>query len=93
MSRGLCRSKQDIFFSDDRADIERAKAICLTCPVRQPCEQYARSHDEYGVWGGTTEAERRRWTTRNDCPACGGVLVAISSSQEQCLSCQQQWCA
>lgn len=38
----------------------RAKAICLACPVRTEC--LADSLDnriEFGVWGGMTERERR----------------------------------
>ena len=37
-----------------------AKAICADCPVRAPCLEYALSiQEQHGVWGGTTEAERR----------------------------------
>jgi WhiB family transcriptional regulator, redox-sensing transcriptional regulator len=44
-----------------RKDIERAKAVCASCIVRRPCLQFAlATHQTYGVWGGTTEEERRR---------------------------------
>lgn len=34
---------------------------CQTCPVRIACLQWAVEHKEYyGIWGGTSEAERRR---------------------------------
>lgn len=37
----------------------RAKQVCASCPVRQPCLDHAlRSAEAYGVWGGTTEQER-----------------------------------
>lgn len=40
--------------------IEAAKAVCRTCTVRVECLQYAiDSNQEYGIWGGTTEEERR----------------------------------
>jgi WhiB family transcriptional regulator, redox-sensing transcriptional regulator len=40
--------------------IALAKAICQTCPVRTTCLDWAmRHHPQYGIWGGTTEQERR----------------------------------
>ncbi len=48
------------------AQIEAAKAVCGQCPVRAECLDFAiTSNQEFGVWGGTTEDERRvlrrRW--------------------------------
>ncbi|MGP7998331.1 MAG: WhiB family transcriptional regulator [Streptosporangiaceae bacterium] len=38
----------------------QAKAICHACPVREPCLAWALSHGiSSGVWGGTTDEERR----------------------------------
>ncbi|MGI9021914.1 MAG: WhiB family transcriptional regulator [Acidimicrobiales bacterium] len=54
-----------VFFplSDDEAG--RAKAICATCPVREPCLLFALANrEEQGVWGGLTESERRRLRRR-----------------------------
>jgi WhiB family transcriptional regulator, redox-sensing transcriptional regulator len=40
--------------------IRQAKAICDGCPVATDCLDYAIStNQEYGVWGGTSEDERR----------------------------------
>ncbi len=42
------------------AQIEVAKAVCITCPVRQECLEHAiTTNQEYGIWGGTSEEERR----------------------------------
>ena len=39
----------------------KAKVICNTCPVCEPCLEYAlRSRDPHGIWGGLNELERRR---------------------------------
>ncbi|HET6919853.1 MAG TPA: WhiB family transcriptional regulator [Jiangellaceae bacterium] len=38
--------------------------ICADCPVRVECLQHALDNDEAGVWGGTTERERRRMRAR-----------------------------
>jgi WhiB family transcriptional regulator, redox-sensing transcriptional regulator len=41
--------------------VARAKAICARCPIQQECLQYALAAGSIqGVWGGMTEAERRR---------------------------------
>ena len=40
--------------------VDAAKRICQTCPVRRPCLAWALGHGvASGVWGGTTEEERR----------------------------------
>jgi WhiB family transcriptional regulator, redox-sensing transcriptional regulator len=44
-----------------RKDIARAKAVCASCLVRRPCLEFAlATHQVHGVWGGTTEEERRK---------------------------------
>ncbi len=40
--------------------IDEAKRICQSCPVRTPCLAWALEHGvAAGVWGGATEEERR----------------------------------
>ncbi len=40
--------------------IARAKKVCVSCPVRQQCLEFAiTTNQEYGVWGGHSEEERR----------------------------------
>jgi WhiB family transcriptional regulator, redox-sensing transcriptional regulator len=56
----------EVFFPEGRErpvweDIERAKAICRTCPVVDACRDWAVAmRIESGIWGGLTEAERQR---------------------------------
>ncbi|MER5377323.1 WhiB family transcriptional regulator [Streptomyces sp. NPDC002132] len=39
---------------------EQAKAVCRRCPVQEPCLEWAMETDQtLGVWGGTSENERR----------------------------------
>lgn len=40
------------------SDQTLALAICEECPVRLLCRNFALVHDEYGIWGGTTDKER-----------------------------------
>lgn len=40
--------------------IEEAKAVCRRCPVIEPCLKWAlETGQDSGVWGGTSEDERR----------------------------------
>lgn len=40
---------------------DEAKAVCRRCPVWGSCRSYALdTREPHGVWGGLTEAERRR---------------------------------
>ncbi len=57
-----CRGvSPQLFHPDADDDAEMAKAICARCPVRVTCLEHALTADEaFGVWGGTTERERRR---------------------------------
>ena len=68
--KAACRGPQaTVFFpptsferKDEKLDRERrAKSICSTCPVRQPCLEYAmKIREPHGIWGGLSEGERKR---------------------------------
>ena len=59
-ARSACRtSDPDELFVTGAAQ-NRAKAVCLGCPVRTECLGDALDNRvEFGVWGGMTERERR----------------------------------
>ena len=41
--------------------IDAAKAVCGICPVQSQCLEFAlATNQDSGVWGGTSEEERRR---------------------------------
>jgi len=50
----------DLFFPISNQADHAAKAICARCIVRVQCLDEALRHDEWGVWGGTNEVERRK---------------------------------
>ncbi|POX46094.1 WhiB family transcriptional regulator [Streptomyces sp. Ru71] len=61
-----CRHEDpDLFFpigtsGPSLVQTEQAKAVCRGCPVREPCLRFALDTDQtIGVWGGTSETERR----------------------------------
>lgn len=51
-----------LFFPDKRGSTGEAKAVCDACPVVDECLRYALDelgpHDDHGVWGGTSRAQR-----------------------------------
>ncbi|MEJ2579209.1 MAG: WhiB family transcriptional regulator [Kineosporiaceae bacterium] len=59
-ARGACRTADpDSLFVQGAAQ-NRAKSVCMSCPVRTECLADALdNHIEFGVWGGMTERERR----------------------------------
>jgi WhiB family transcriptional regulator, redox-sensing transcriptional regulator len=73
--RSACRdSDPDVFFpigttGSALEQIETARRICTACLVNDECLEFAlATNQEAGVWGGTTEEERRKlrkaWVAR-----------------------------
>ncbi|HLL68980.1 MAG TPA: WhiB family transcriptional regulator [Micromonosporaceae bacterium] len=44
---------------DEQITHQPAVALCGFCPVKAVCLEYAVATDQRGIWGGTTEGERR----------------------------------
>ena len=64
---GACRGADPglFFAATDGGDTRTAQRICAGCPVRDDCLDWAlMAGVSYGVWGGTTEQERRRLVRR-----------------------------
>jgi WhiB family transcriptional regulator, redox-sensing transcriptional regulator len=65
----VCRGQDASFFfapsyfekrAEKQAREAVAKALCVRCPVREPCLEFAlATRDPHGVWGGLNEMERR----------------------------------
>ena len=67
MDRGTCQTAEpELFFpvsatGPATAQVAAAKAVCGGCPVRAECLRYAmQTAQDHGIWGGTTEEERRQ---------------------------------
>jgi WhiB family transcriptional regulator, redox-sensing transcriptional regulator len=67
----LCRDTDpDLFFPVGTTgpaieQIESAKAVCQQCDAQVPCLEYAlATNQDSGVWGGTSEEERRQLRKR-----------------------------
>ncbi len=60
--RARCRDLDvEMFFPEKGRAARAAKRVCMECPVRAECLEYAlRRRETEGVWGGLTPTERRR---------------------------------
>jgi hypothetical protein len=88
-SKGLCRDEDPaIFFVEPGQSADKARAICVRCPVTDECREWALATDErFGVWGGTTDAERKGATplTMRTC-VCGREFMPRHKKQKYCSS-------
>lgn len=57
-----CKDEEGMtFFPQTRDEEVQALTICEICPVSEDCLDHAlETNERFGVWGGTTEKERRR---------------------------------
>lgn len=66
---GECHKEDvgDLFFNDDDNDDtftkgereHEARRVCAYCPVLVACALHGLEHEEYGVWGALSEADRK----------------------------------
>jgi WhiB family transcriptional regulator, redox-sensing transcriptional regulator len=70
MERGACRTTPGVdpavFFphEGDRRSVNTARKLCFRCDVRLQCLDFCLDNDEQGIWGGTTDYERRQMRVR-----------------------------
>ena len=65
LSGALCAQVDpELFWPSKGGPTKAAKQVCAQCPVREACLEAALAltmdEDRSGIWGGTTERERRR---------------------------------
>ncbi len=75
MMQGNCRLYPPAtFFPSDGVGVDKARKICVGCPVTEPCLEYAlENRIDHGVWGGCSERERRRILKRRRLALNGSV--------------------
>ena len=50
----------NLFFSELKSKVEKAKAICNSCAVKSECLEFALNDGiEFGIFGGVTANERK----------------------------------
>lgn len=62
MSEGICSQVDgDLWFPEKGSSTAPAKRICMGCPVRERCLEWALDNNErFGVYGGKSERDRRK---------------------------------
>ena len=75
----LCaEADPEAFFPEVGVSTRPAKAICARCELQEPCLAYAIEWNVSGVWGGTSEKQRRAIRNRR-----GIVAHNLTSSQAE----------
>ena len=93
MLRAVCRgANPGEFFPSEGAGVAAAQRVCATCPVAVECLEYAMvNRIEQGVWGGTSERQRRdlrrrvRRQSRTIAESCEPETVHLTSQCRPCL--------
>ncbi|MFD6989278.1 WhiB family transcriptional regulator [Streptomyces sp. NPDC059943] len=83
--RGACRTiAPDTLFVQGQEQ-NRAKSVCLGCHVRTECLAYALDNrEEFGIWGGMTERDRRALLRRRpNVTSWQRLLLTARSAHEQ----------
>ena len=59
-ARGLCVGAAPETFFPSHGDLgAEARHICASCGVREDCLKYATEADEFGIWAGLDQQQRR----------------------------------
>ena len=65
MDEARCTGMTDLFFpevGDSGGSVEKAKAVCSTCPVKRECLDFALDNSfMYGIWGGMSSRQRKTY--------------------------------
>jgi WhiB family transcriptional regulator, redox-sensing transcriptional regulator len=88
VSLAACRNADRDMLSVQGAAQNRAKAVCMGCPVRTECLADALDNRvEFGVWGGMTERERRALLRRRpNVRSWRGLLASALAEYEKDLT-------
>lgn len=61
MPDALCTQVYPDLFFPEVGEVNTApKSVCRNCPEQITCLEYALDHEVMGIWGGTSNAERRK---------------------------------
>lgn len=66
MQKGNCATVNFIVLADTKHEKEQSKKVCQGCSVINECLEYALDNNEHGIWGGTTDKDRRHIKRRRN---------------------------
>jgi WhiB family redox-sensing transcriptional regulator len=83
LAAAACRGLDlSLFFPAKGSSTAPAKAVCAGCPELDPCRRWALGQAFlFGVWGGTTENERRTLRQRGAAMSEAEVLVPYGTTE------------
>lgn len=99
-AEGACHGRIEVMFLAPGESSTPAKALCAVCPVIEQCLNYALEHPEWtaaGIWGGTTERQRRLMRRRLGrpprphtarCGTTGGIAHHTREGTAACEECK-----
>lgn len=107
MRDGACVGADPEIFFDESSDLrfwypsDEALALCRPCPVRVTCLDFALRNKLNGVWGATSDYQRRllmrKGIPRKRCPLCESRALTVMVSAWNfptvaiCISCGASW--
>jgi WhiB family redox-sensing transcriptional regulator len=83
-----------VFFPSRGDDPRPAKKMCMSCPVRAQCLDYAlRTNQAYGIWGATSERQRRRMRRQRSTGSVCSVAECTASVEARglCVAHYMAW--
>jgi WhiB family transcriptional regulator, redox-sensing transcriptional regulator len=87
----------EVFFPLDDKTVDvpvEASGYCDRCVMQTACLDWAMKHNERGIWGNTTEVQRKRLkrgVSRTFCIGCDAGDIIEMNGSEICLSCGLSW--
>jgi WhiB family transcriptional regulator, redox-sensing transcriptional regulator len=100
MTQALCKGSGTSFFPNETRparvnpkEYAAAVEVCQTCPVINECREYGKD-EKFGVWGGTTPADRSPRAQRPMSWGCGtwqGYSKHRRAGTEACGPCLQAY--
>lgn len=86
MTQAVCASVDaELFYPEKGGSVREAKKVCSGCPVAAECLTFAlMAGERFGVWGGTTERQRRRMPTPR-----AAVHPDWERGEYPCVKCQR----
>mgnify|MGYP001250654885 FL=1 len=85
-NRAMCKNLEtEVFFPSRGEAVTPIKIICKSCPVVKPCLEYAmKSGEKFGIWGGTSERDRRKMRGLRGRQRIKGITLPLSSLMAMC---------
>lgn len=99
-ARAACSDTVHRTMVDNENELEEVpaavRALCNVCPLYDLCYTLGMTGNnghpmEYGIWGGTTAAQRLGYAGKPTCPACKSTFIIVEGRNRVCLDCELDW--